>query len=168
MTQPATPAGSSGPAGGPSSVPHYDERLWPNFWVWLIAAGTAAAVVVMLAPISMAAGIIGAIVAAILLAVLLIASTPRILVTDTMLQVGRAQIERRYVGRVEAFTGEAATEQRGPKLNGTAYMCMRGWIDPVVTIEITDETDLTPYWIASTRRPQQLLAALDRPAQRED
>jgi membrane protein implicated in regulation of membrane protease activity len=165
MTQPATPAGGSGPAGGPSSVTHYDERLWPNFWVWLIAAGTAAAVVVMLAPISMTAGIIGAIVAAILLAVLLIASTPRILVTDTMLHVGRAQIERRYVGQVEAYTGEAATEQRGPKLNGTAYMCMRGWIDPVVTIQITDETDLTPYWIASTRRPQQLAAALNHPAQ---
>src|SRR6185312_8976705 len=168
MTQPATPAGSSGPAGGPCSAPQYDERLWPNFGVWLIAAGTAAAVVVMLAPISMIAGIIGAVVAAILLTVLLIAATPRILVTDTMLHVGRAQIERRYVGQVQAFTGEAATQQRGPKLNGTAYMCMRGWIDPVVTIEITDETDLTPYWIASTRRPQQLLAALDRPAQRED
>jgi len=149
-------------------VTQYDERLWPNFWVWLIAAGTAAAVVVMLAPISMAAGIIGAVVAAILLTVLLIVSTPRILVTDTMLHVGRAQIERRYVGQVEAFTGEAATEQRGPKLNGTAYMCMRGWIDPVVTIQITDETDLTPYWIASTRRPQQLAAALNRPAEDKD
>jgi hypothetical protein len=38
----------------------------------------------------------------------------------------------------------------------------------VVTIEITDETDLTPYWIASTRRPQQLAAALNRPAQHQD
>jgi membrane protein implicated in regulation of membrane protease activity len=165
MTQPAPAADGSGPVDGPSSAVRFDERLWPNFWVWLIAAGTAAAVVIVLAPISITAGIIGAIVAAILLVVLLIASTPRITVTDTMLQVGRAQIERRFVGQVEAFTGEAATEQRGTKLNGTAYMCLRGWIDPVVTIQITDETDLTPYWITSTRRPQQLAAALGNPGQ---
>ncbi len=39
-------------------------------------------------------------------------------------------------------------------------MCIRGWIDPVVRIEITDPADRTPYWLASTRHPDELVAAL--------
>ena len=41
-------------------------------------------------------------------------------------------------------------------------MCIRGWIDPVVRIEIADPSDRTPYWLASTRRPDKLVAALSQ------
>ena len=163
MSTNATPAGNTGSASGTPGTVIYQERLWPNFWIWLIAAGTAGAVIFVLAPISLTTGYIAAAVAAVILAVLLIVSAPRITVTQTTLQVGRAQIEREFVGRVEAFTGDDATAQRGTELNGTAYMCFRGWIQPVVKIEITDEADRTPYWITSTRRPNQLVAALSNP-----
>jgi hypothetical protein len=45
-----------------------------------------------------------------------------------------------------------------------AFLCIRGWIDPVVRIEITDPADRTPYWLTSTRRPEELLAALSKQA----
>jgi hypothetical protein len=83
-------------------------------------------------------------------------------VTSTTLTVGRATIERRYLGAVSAYTGDEATEQRGTALNGLAYLCIRGWISPVVRIEVTDPEDRTPYWLASTRRPKQFTAALTR------
>jgi hypothetical protein len=76
--------------------------------------------------------------------------------------VGRATIERRFIGAATAFRGAEATAERGPGLNGLAFLCIRGWIDPVVRIEITDPADRTPYWLASTRRPDELLAALSR------
>lgn len=122
--------------------------------------GISGAGVFIFAPISMAAGITAAILLAVVMTVLLILSTPKILVTDQSLRVGRAVIERRLVGSVEAFTGSAATEQRGPKLHGLAYLCIRGWVDPVARIEITDDADSTPYWLTSTRRPRQLVKAL--------
>ena len=78
------------------------------------------------------------------------------------LTVGRATIERRFVGAVDAFRKEEATAERGTRLNGLAYLCIRGWIDPVVKIQITDPSDQTPYWLTSSRHPDKLTAALAR------
>ncbi len=143
-----------------SNAPLYEERLWPALWIWAVAAGTASASILVFAPINITTGIIAAILVGILLVVLLVLSTPRIRVTETELEVGRARIDRSFVGRVEGFRGEDATEQRGTALNALAFQCIRGWISPVVRIEITDEMDRTPYWITSTRHPDKLVAAL--------
>ena len=144
----------------PTTAVTYSERLWPSVWIWVIVGGISLAGILILAPISMFAGYTAAIVLFLIQAVLLVVSTPRIEVTAASLQVGRAHIERRFVGKVQAFRGDEATAQRGPQLHGLAYLCLRGWISPVVRIDITDEADRTPYWLASTRRPEQLVAAL--------
>jgi hypothetical protein len=138
----------------------YREKLWPNVWIWIIAAGVAGAGILVFAPISTAAGFTAAGVLFAIMAVLLVLSTPAIVVTADSLTVGRASIERRFVGAVEGFRSADATAERGTRLNALAYLCIRGWIDPVVKIEITDPSDQTPYWLTSTRRPDELTAAL--------
>ncbi|TLM86665.1 DUF3093 domain-containing protein [Pseudarthrobacter sp. NamE2] len=140
----------------------YREKLWPNAWIWIIAAGISGAGILVFAPISAAAGFTAAAVLFAIIAVLLVLSTPGIVVTQDSLTIGRATIERRFLGAVEQFRGEEATAERGTRLNGLAYLCIRGWIDPVVKIEITDPADRTPYWLASTRHPDKLAAALIR------
>lgn len=147
----------------PAAEPLFRERLWPSPWIWLVVLGLSGAGVFVFAPISISAGITAAIVLAVVMVLLLILSTPKIVVTNQTVQVGRAVIERRFVGSAEGFTGEDATEQRGTELHGLAYVCIRGWINPVVRIEITDDSDPTPYWLASTRRPRQLVAAIVGP-----
>lgn len=153
------PVPSTPSTGGPVI---YREKLWPNAWIWVIAAGVSAAGILVFAPISMAAGYTAALVLLAIITVLLVLSTPVITVTADALTVGRATIERRFVGGVQQFTSEEATAERGTRLNGLAYLCIRGWIDPVVKIEINDPADRTPYWLASTRHPDQLTAALAR------
>lgn len=148
------------PSAGTPAV--FRERLWPNVWIWIIAAGISGAGILVFAPISLAAGYTAAGILFVIMAVLLVLSTPTIMVTNDALTVGRATIERRFVGQVEAFHGKDATAQRGTQLNGLAYLCIRGWIDPVVRIEITDPSDRTPYWLTSSRRPEELAAALSR------
>ncbi|MFC3298959.1 DUF3093 domain-containing protein [Arthrobacter agilis] len=150
------------PQNSPDQTVSYEERLWPSFWIWLIAAGFSAATIVMFAPISMVVGYTVAVVVAIIVGTLLILSTPRIVVTDTTLTVGRATIERSYLGDVGWYTGDDATHQRGPGLHGLAYLCIRGWISPVVRIELTDPEDRTPYWLVSSRTPERLVEALTR------
>lgn len=156
----------SSPAGpSPKSAPGdadvvYAERLWPNFWIWLAAAGFSSAVILMLAPISIAVGLTAAVVVFAIIAVLLVRSTPAITVTASTLRVGGATIERSFLGTATAFRGAEATAERGTRLNGLAFLCIRGWVDPVVRIEITDPTDRTPYWLTSTRYPEKLVAAL--------
>ncbi|MDO5754176.1 DUF3093 domain-containing protein [Arthrobacter sp.] len=142
------------------STANYTEKLWPGFWGWVIVVGLSAAGILIFIPISPAAGYIAFFVLLIGQAALLIASTPTIEVTPETLRVGRAQIERQFVGEVTAYHGQDATDQRGTKLNGLAYLCIRGWIKPVVKMEITDPTDRTPYWLASSRNPEHLAAAL--------
>ena len=156
---------SSAAAPAPKSAPGdaailYTEKLWPNFWIWLVSAGLSSAGILMLAPISLAAGITAAVVLFAIISVLLILSTPTITVTASTLRVGRATIERSFIGTATAFRRAEATAERGTRLNGLAFLCIRGWVDPVVRIEITDPTDRTPYWLTSTRHPEQLVAAL--------
>lgn len=151
----------------PAAAVIYSEKLWPNPWIWIVVVGLSGAGILVLAPISMLAGYLAGAGLFLLLAILLLTSTPRIEVTEDTVQVGRANIERRFVGAVEGFRGDDATAQRGTQLNGLAYLCIRGWIGPVVKIVITDDADRTPYWLASTRRPEKLVAALTAPHRRQ-
>jgi len=144
----------------PDETVLFSEKLWPGVWIWLVAAGIAGAGILVFAPISLAAGLTAAGVLFAIEAVLLILSTPAVTVTAGRLQVGRASIDRGLTGQATAHRGSEATAERGTRLNGLAYLCIRGWIDPVVRIEITDPSDPTPYWLTSTRRPDELVAAL--------
>lgn len=138
----------------------YEERLSPAWWIWVVAVLLSSLAILVFVPISLDTGITASIVMFIVLAILLVVSTPRIQVTSRLLRVGRATIERDHIGRVTGYRGDAATAQRGPSLHGLAYMCIRGWVDPVVRIQITDERDRTPYWLTSTRHPEKLVQVL--------
>ncbi|MBO1269367.1 DUF3093 domain-containing protein [Arthrobacter cavernae] len=160
---PAAPVPARNDPASASTV-LYTEKLWPSAWIWVVVVGLSGAGILMFSPISFGVGITAAAVLFAIMAIMLVLSTPTISVTPDTLRVGRATIERRFVGSVEAFRKEEATAERGPRLNGLAFMCFRGWIDAVVKIEITDPSDRTPYWLASSRRPEELVAALTAPA----
>lgn len=138
----------------------YEEKLYPSLGIWVITVGLSTVPAIIFAPID---ALISILASALTLAGLVFAlfnSTPTIRVTPTELQVGRARIERQYVGRAQSFIGPKATAERGPNLHGLAFLCIRGWIDGVVRIELTDKEDKTPYWLVSTRRPKELIHTL--------
>lgn len=139
----------------------YEERLYPNAWIWIITIGLSLVPAVIFAPIDMLIGVLASVMTLIVLIFALHTSTPTIRVTSTELRVGRATIERHYLGRAQGFVGEKATAQRGTRLHGLAYLCIRGWVDGVVRLEVLDEEDKTPYWLFSSRRPQVLSQTLN-------
>lgn len=144
-----------------SSQVLYQERLTPSVGLWSGVLGAGIASFFVGAPINITAGIIAGIVAAILLGFILYSSSPVITITPQVLRVGRAAIEREFVGVAEAFRGADAQRASGPELDGRAFMCFRGWIGPKVRIQITDQADPTPYWLASTRNPEQIVEILN-------
>ncbi|MDJ0320326.1 DUF3093 domain-containing protein [Pseudarthrobacter sp. PS3-L1] len=150
-----SPANNVSPA-----TPVYREKLWPALWIWVVVAGISGAGILVFAPISFGAGLTAAAVLFVIMAVLLILSTPLIEVTDRTFTVGRATIERQFIGEVAAFRDGEATAERGVRLNAVAYLCIRGWVSPVVRATITDPSDSTPYWLTSSRHPEDLVAAL--------
>jgi hypothetical protein len=138
----------------------YRERLWPAWWVFVATALVIPASLLVFLPISPVAGVVSAIVLYGGIVIALLVTTPAIEVTDETLRVGRARIERAFVGAVTAHTGADAVAERGTRLDARAWLVLRGWIPGVVRIEIADEADPTPYWLVSTRRPAELAAAL--------
>ncbi|MCQ9164084.1 MULTISPECIES: DUF3093 domain-containing protein [unclassified Arthrobacter] len=156
MSSSSVPAASAAPL----STATYTEKLWPGLGVWVVVLGLSAAGILILIPISPLAGYLAFVGLLVLQTLVLVFSTPKIEVTAGTLQVGRAVIEREYIGDVTYYLADDATAQRGTRLNGLAYLCIRGWIKPVVKVEITDPHDKTPYWLTSTRNPERLAAAL--------
>jgi hypothetical protein len=138
----------------------YRERLWPAWWVFLATALVIPASLLVFLPISQLAGVISAVGLYGAIVVTLLATTPLIEVDDRMLRVGRARIERSFLGAVTAHQGKDAVAERGPRLDARAYLVLRGWIPGVARIALDDASDPTPYWLVSTRNPERLAAAL--------
>ncbi|QXQ15200.1 DUF3093 domain-containing protein [Skermania piniformis] len=83
---------------------------------------------------------------------------------DRELRVGRAHIPVRLIARAAAIPATAKSAALGRQLDPAAFVQHRPWVGPMVLLVIDDPTDPTPYWLVSTRHPDQLLAALGRPS----
>lgn len=81
-------------------------------------------------------------------------------VTAESFRAGRATIERRFISGATAFTGPDATAERGPRLDARAFLLLRGGVDGLVRVELSDPADPTPYWLVSTRNPDLLVSKL--------
>jgi len=140
----------------------YRERLSPSWWMVVAVGLVMPATLLIFLPLSPLVGILaGAGMWAGALTILWVFS-PVIELDNGVLRVGKAHIEATYIGAVEAFHGEAARHEKGPGAHGLAWMSLRPWIDPVVKITVLDSDDPIPYWLVSTRRPEQLISALGK------
>lgn len=146
-----------GPGGSPVL---YHEKLRPTWPMWLMVLLAAGIGWLTLAPFGMGWGIASGLVVAGVAVFALMSSTTDITVSATHVQVGRATIESQHIGTVTGFRGDDAFQQRGPKLHGLAYLHLRSWIKPVVRIQIEDRQDRTPYWLTSTKHPEELADVL--------
>ena len=140
----------------------YRERLSPSWWMVVAVGLVMPATLLIFLPLSPLVGILAGVgMWAGALSILWVFS-PVIELDNGVLRVGKAHIEATYIGAVEAFRGEAARHEKGPGAHGLAWMSLRPWIDPVVKITVLDSDDPIPYWLVSTRRPEQLISALGK------
>lgn len=138
----------------------FREKVHAAPWVFVSTALVIPASFIVFVPINAWVGAGVALVLYGLIVLTLIAAAPVIEVTESEFAAGRARIDRGFVGEATAFRAEQATLERGQRLDARAWLVIRGWVDPVVRVSITDPADATPYWLVSTRRPDELVAAL--------
>jgi hypothetical protein len=129
---------------------------------WIIAA---AAVVTLWVITAVPAGTIAGTAVAGVALVLLLAffiryGGARVEVDVQSLRAGQAVIERSYLGKVEALTGDDARHAFGRDCDPKAYLLLRSYVSGAVRVEITDPRDPAPYWVIATRDPERLAAAL--------
>jgi hypothetical protein len=138
----------------------YRERLSPSWWMVVAVGLVMPATLLIFLPLSPLVGVLAGIsMWGGSLAVLWLFS-PVIEVTNGVLRVGNARLDATYIGPVQAFRGADARHEKGPGAHGLAWMSLRPWIDPVVKITVLDSDDPIPYWLVSTRRPEELISSL--------
>jgi Protein of unknown function (DUF3093) len=161
---PVTP-GSDGAAADGATAPapaSYSETLYTPWWWYFVAVGVAC----LLAAEFHISGLgltdwipFGTLVP---LSVLLVwwLGHNRLEIADGEVRVRDAHLPLQYVSGAIAL--DAATLRRvvGREGDPAAFVSVRAWIGPGVQLWLDDEDDPTPYWLLSTRHPEQVLAAV--------
>lgn len=150
--------GTAAGAGGPA----FRERLAPSAPTWLLVPGAGGAAALVLWPVSPLAGVVGAVAIALVVAAALWQASTVVAVHAGELVAGRARVPLDLLGDASAHRGPDARHERGPGLDARAHLCIRGWVDPVVKVALRDPADPTPYWLVSSRRPEELAGLLSR------
>lgn len=146
------------------------ERLWPAAWVWMSLLALAGTAAVALEPAAGAAGVaVGGVVTVAAVVALAVWWSPQVRVVEVRradgsvepwLQAGTSRIPVRALGQVTALRGARWREELGPALDARSHRVVRGWVGHGVRVEVTDRRDPVPYWLVSSRRPEDLAAAV--------
>ncbi|MEP7736773.1 DUF3093 domain-containing protein [Nocardioides sp. 31GB23] len=144
------------------ATPTYRERLSVPLRWWVQGTMLVASLwlaVIVAVPEALAWAITGVAVA-LLAALLLGYGSPVISVADGVLRAGRARIEVRHLGAVQALDAEGARRAAGVEADARAYLLLRPYRKRAVRVEVSDPADPTPYWLLSSRRPDDLAQVL--------
>ncbi|MGH3372612.1 MAG: DUF3093 domain-containing protein [Nocardioidaceae bacterium] len=146
----------------PQTPMEYDERLsvplrwWVQATMFLASVWLAFVVALPLAVAWTATGALAACVVALFLGY----GAARVRVSDGVLHAGRAQIPLNALGAVEPLDKEATRLVAGREADAQAYLLLRPYLKRSVRAQVSDPSDPTPYWLVSTRRPEELSAVL--------
>lgn len=140
----------------------YRERLGPSLWILVAAAVAAPMAALVFTPVDATAGLLIGGAVGILVIVLLVAAAPVVTVRDGELRAGPAHIDVRHLGEPKVHVADDARHARGAGLDPRSWHLIRGGIDGIVVIPLTDPDDPTTAWVISSRTPDRLAAAVRR------
>ncbi|MET9229644.1 DUF3093 domain-containing protein [Lentzea sp. NPDC003310] len=140
----------------------FRERLYVTWWIWplpLLAAALLAAEVHMGFP-GVRSWLPYVILLPLTVALIVKMGSTKVEVADGELRAGDAHIPLELLGEVEIFSTADRRRVMGRELDPAAFVVHRGWVKPLVRVHVTDPEDPTPYWVISTRHPEELAAAI--------
>ena len=138
----------------------YRERVTPPLWVFLLTLLLVPVSLIVFLPIDLMLGwVFAAVFVAAACAALWLAA-PRIRIENDHLQAGRARIPLSALGEAASFDKVGGRRLLGVEFDAAAYHSTVPWAMRLVRVEVIDESDPTTAWVLSTRKPDQLAAAL--------
>jgi hypothetical protein len=138
----------------------FRERLTvPVIW-WVLASLFSLSVLLAVGAYLGPTWGVGTSVATMLVAAVIFISASIPISVDTHeLRVGRASIEHTYIAGCRALDAEQTRRRAGVEADARAHLVLRPYVKTAVEITLNDQDDPVPYWLVSSRRPQQLATA---------
>ena len=138
----------------------YAERLSPPPLLLAVLAAVGGSFGLIFVPLSPAiAGLLAVGLAALVIAVLF-ATAPSIVVSDGELRAGDARIPARFLGDVEHLDAARLRDAMRTDADVRAYVVHLPWAPGAVKVSLSDPRDPTPYWLITSRHPEELAAAV--------
>jgi hypothetical protein len=157
-------------SGATSQSVRYRERLTVPWWWWPPAFGLAALVAleVNVAARDLPRYISFAVLFAIAAGVLIWFGRVEIRVLGgpdgpPVFWAGPAHLPADVISRSAQIPVTAKSAALGRQLDPAAYVLHRPWVGPMVLVVLDDADDPTPYWLVSSRHPERVLTALEKP-----
>ncbi|MBA3233900.1 MAG: DUF3093 domain-containing protein [Propionibacteriales bacterium] len=146
-------------------TPYTETLRVPAAW-WLLGAGLVVSVwwvlVVATSAVVAVTGGAGALVTVV--AGLSRYGAVQIVADQRGLSVGRAHLPWEYVGTATALGRDERRRATGVEADARAYVVLRAYCPGAVQVAVLDDVDPAPYWLVSSRRPDDLAARLARQA----
>jgi hypothetical protein len=136
--------------------PKYTERVLPRWSSFIPVVGVFPALWLTFLPINEVIGLWSGVASTALIVFVMIAKSATVQITDDALRVSNASIERKHISGVEVVPKEDAFSARGRDLDPRAWIHFQGSVPTLVKVELSDPEDPTPYWLFSTREPQEI------------
>lgn len=142
----------------------FDERLWVpvTWWVLAVALGVVVWWTFVLATPPVIAATAGFVSFTLTAAALWHWGSAHITVSDQRLRAGRAVIPLHLCAAATPLDAVEARALRGPLADARAYLLLRPYVPTGVRVDLADPQDPTPYWLLSSRRPDELARAVKR------
>jgi hypothetical protein len=145
-----------------AQTPRYTERLTVAWWLWLPAialVGLLAIEVYLIGP-GLSTWVPYLVLLPFATVVLWRLGRIRVAVQDDELLVDDARLPLRFVADATVLDPAAKRDLLGPYAEPYVFIVQRPWIPGAVQVHLNDPADPTPYWIVSSRHPDELAAAL--------
>jgi hypothetical protein len=156
VSQPPQPPDPAPAQTWSPSAARYVETIFVPWWWWLLGLGFVMSMTAVFLPVHPWAGLLALVACALGVIVAFTRWRLHVEVTPTQLRAGRAHVPTMLLGEVQALDAATMRAERGPRLNGLAFLCLRGWVATGVRVALCDPEDPTPYWLVSSRHPQAL------------
>ncbi len=146
----------------PDTTVQFDERLrvplrwWVQATMFLASIWLAFVVALPSAVAWAATAVLSTAAAALLVGY----GSARVRVESGVLYAGRAHIAVGLLATPVPLDAESTRRLAGRDANARAYHLLRPYLKRAVKVTVEDPRDPAPYWLVSTRRPEELAAAL--------
>lgn len=145
-----------------SQKPRFIEVIRPPFWlISFLYFMLFSLVLAIWAALGNNAAINAFAISIVLGAVVIHLGTSTIIVDDEELRIKKAHIPRKYLGTSEVVSKKDFSFARTRGADPAAYYATTFWISQGIKVAVADERDPTPYWLISTRKAKELIAALE-------